>query len=91
MFLNEMIYLKKHIFVFIVTPQEERPSFLLKMSIFSNWPNQKAPITLSILLKKYSSIKLNSILYLSSSAVSRFVNNYKDIKENFNNEEILIE
>ena len=42
-------------------------------------------------LEKYSSIKLNSTLNRSSSVASRFVNNYKDIKDDFNKEEILIE
>ena len=75
-----------------MAPSEGENEFLSKnKTFFSKSQFWEAHITMSILSKRYSSIKLNSILYLSSSAVSRFVNNYKDIKENFNKEEILIE
>ena len=70
--------------------RRERASFL-KRTILSESSFWEAQITMSFLSKICSSIKLNSILYLSSSTVSTFVNNYKDIKDNFNKEEILIE
>ena len=83
-------YIVNNIFFNDPLRRRERASFP-KKTIFSESQFWGAQITKSFLSKIYSSIKLNSILYLSSSTVSNFVNNYKDIKDNFNKEEILIE
>ena len=73
-------------------PQKERTSFFPKKdNLFRNSILRSANHYELSFEKKCSSIKLNSILYVSSSTVSMFVNKYKDIKENFNKEEILIE
>ena len=51
-----------------------------KRTVFLKRPNQEAQITMSIVLNRYSSMKLKFILYKSASVASRVVNNFKNIK-----------
>ena len=74
-----------------MTPQKEKASFLPKENSFFKKFKSGSAYHDEHSLNRYSSIKLNSVLYQSSSVASRVVNNYKAIKDNFNEEEILIE
>ena len=67
-------------FLFIRPLRRRERASCLKRTDFSKSPYQVAHITLRILLNIYSSIKLNSILYLSSSVASELSINLKTLK-----------